>query len=174
MQCTGKLKSISLNYITKKPEITLEINENTNFEEIQNIDKLNIELKKFRNKRRLDANAYCWVLIGKLADKLDIPANDIYKMAIKEIGPHEIIPVKRNAVDRFIEAWQKNGIGWVCESLGKSRIKDYTNLKAYYGSSTYDTKEMSRLIDTIIEDCKMNDIPTDTPEQIARYKEEWR
>ena len=84
MQCTGKLKSISLNYITRKPEITLEINENTNFEEIQNIEKLNIEIKKFRKKRSLDANAYCWILIGKLADKLDISAIEVYKMAIKE------------------------------------------------------------------------------------------
>lgn len=174
MQCTGKLKSISLDYITRKPEITLEINENTNFEEIQNIEKLNIEIKKFRQKRSLDANAYCWILIGKLADKLDISAIEVYKMAIKEIGPYEIVPVKNQAVERYIKAWEKNGLGWICENIGDSKFKNYTNLKAYYGSSSYDSKEMSRLIDTIVEDCKMNDIPTDTPEQIAKYKEAWK
>ena len=95
-------------------------------------------------------------------------------MAIKEIGPYEIVPVKNQAVERYIKAWEKNGLGWICENIGDSKFKNYTNLKAYYGSSYYDSKEMSRLIDTIVEDCKMQDIPTDTPEQIAKYKEAWK
>lgn len=174
MQCTGKLKSIGLNYITKKPEITLEINENTNFEEIQDIEKLNIEIKKFRNKRSLDANAYCWVLIGKLAEKMNIPPVEIYKLAIRDIAVYEILPIKDEAVDKFMQAWNRNGIGWICEIIGKSKLDGYTNVKAHYGSSTYNTKQMSQLIDSLIEDCKMQEIPTDTPEQIARYKETWR
>lgn len=68
----------------------------------------------------------------------------------------------------------KNGIGWVCEEIGKSKIEGYTNVKAYYGSSTYNSKEMARLIDSIVEDCKLQGIPTDTPEQIAKYKEMWK
>lgn len=68
---------------------------------------------------------------------------------------------------------EKNGIGWQCEIISKSKIEGYTNLRAYYGSSTYNSVQMSKLIDSIVEDCKMQGIPTDTPEQIQIYKEMW-
>jgi hypothetical protein len=44
---------------------------------------------------------------------------------------------------------------------------------AYYGSSSYDTAEMSRLIDLVVQDCKALDIETDTPEQIALRLARW-
>lgn len=175
MKLQGKLADVTIDYATKKPKLTFLINNSiTSLEEIENVDLLDIEAKKHRNKRSLDANAYCWVLINKLAQKMNIKAVDIYKMEIKDIGVYEVLPIKNEAVEKFIEAWQKNGIGWPCEIIGKSKIDGYTNLKAYYGSSTYSSKEMSRLIDSIVEDCKMQGIPTDTPEQIQKYKEEWR
>ncbi len=175
MKLQGKLADVSRDFITNKLKITFLVNNQIDsLDEIENVDLLDIEAKKHRYKRSLDANAYCWVLIGKLAEKMNMKAQDVYKMAIKEIGAYEVLPIKNEAVNRFKESWQKNGIGWVCEELGKSKIEGYTNLKAYYGSSTYDSKEMSRLIDSIIEDCKMQGIPTDTPEQIAKYKEAWK
>lgn len=175
MKLQGKLADVSIDYATKKAKLTFLINNSiTSLEEIENVDLLDIEAKKHRNKRSLDANAYCWVLINKLAQKMNIKAVDIYKMEIKDIGVYEVLPIKNEAVEKFIEAWQKNGIGWPCEIIGKSKLDGYTNLKAYYGSSTYSSKEMSRLIDSIIDDCKMQGIPTDTPEQIQRYKEEWK
>ena len=174
MQCTGKITDINVDYVTGETKVTLAIKSKPDVLNDFVNKALNIAIKIFRKKRSLDANAYCWVLIGQLADKLDISAKEVYKMAIKEIGPYEVIPVKNQAVERFIKAWEENGIGWICENLGDSKIENYTNLKAYYGSSSYDSKEMSRLIDTIIEECKMHEIPTDTPEQIARYKEAWQ
>ena len=35
------------------------------------------EIKEYRQKRSLDSNAYCWVLLGKLQDKLHIPKEEI-------------------------------------------------------------------------------------------------
>lgn len=105
---------------------------------------------------------------------MNMKAEEIYKIEIKNIGVFEILPIKNKAVEKFKQAWQRNGIGWICEEIGKSKIDGYTNLKAYYGSSTYDSKEMSRLIDSIVEDCKLQGIPTDTPEQIEKYKEMWK
>lgn len=175
MKLQGKLSDVSIDYTTKKPKLTFLINNSINsLEEIENVDLLDIEAKKHRNKRSLDANAYCWVLLGKLAEKMNIKTVDVYKMAIKDIGVYEVVPIKNEAVEKFVQAWSKNGIGWVCEVIGESKINGYTNLKVYYGSSSYDAKEMSRLIDSIVEDCKMQGIPTDTPEQIARYKEAWK
>lgn len=54
---------------------------------------------------------YCWVLLGKLAEKMNIKAEEIYKMEIKEIGAYEVLPIKNEAVNRFKDSWQRNGIG---------------------------------------------------------------
>ena len=130
------------------------------------------EVKEHKEKRSLDANAYMWVLISKIQEKINLPKEDIYRDAIKNIGVYEVIPVKNEAVDRFIEAWKHNGIGWLCETT-KSKLEGFTNIIAYYGSSTYNTNEMSRLIDLIIQECKQLDIEVMTPEQLSLLKEEW-
>ena len=175
MKLQGKLADISIDFETRKPKLTFIINNNiTSLEEIENVDLFDIEVKKHREKRSLDANAYCWVLLGKLAEKMNLKAEEVYKLEIKEIGAYEVLPIKNEAVEKFVQAWQKNGIGWVCEEIGKSKIKGYTNVKAYYGSSSYNSKEMARLIDSIVEDCKLQGIETDTPEQIEMYKGAWK
>lgn len=174
MQTTGIINDISIDFNTRKPKISLllDTNEISIVEELKNENKLNVELKKYRKKRSLDANAYMWVLVSKIQEKLNIPKEDIYRDAIKNIGVYEVIPVKDEAVERFIEDWKHNGLGWVCETT-KSKLKGFTNVIAYYGSSTYNTKEMSRLVDLIVQECKQLNIETMTPEQLSVLKEEW-
>lgn len=133
------------------------------------------ELKEFRQKRSLDANAYCWVLIGKLAAVLRISPNEVYREAIQNIGGnYEILPIKENAVERWKQIWQGKGIGWICEVIGESKLRGYMNVRCLYGSSVYDTQQMSRLIDTIVFECKQQGIETATPEELMRMKEEWQ
>ena len=174
MKSIGTIEDISIDYKTQKPKILLVLNERGSLSSIEELkeDKLSIEIKKYKNKRSLDANAYMWVLISKLEEKLNISKDIIYKDAIKNIGVYEVIPVKNEAVERFIEAWTKNGLGWVCETT-KSKLEGYTNILAYYGSSTYNTAEMSRLIDFVVQECKQLNIETMTPEQLNILKEEW-
>ncbi len=174
MQTTGMIDNISIDYISNKPKIILTLeNKNVikNIEELKD-DKLSIEIKKYRQKRSLDANAYMWVLISKIQEKLDIPKEQIYKDAIRNIGVYEVIPVKNEAVERFIEAWKHNGIGWVCETT-QSKLKGFTNVIAYYGSSTYNTKEMSRLIDLIVEEAKGLNIETMPEDELKSLIESW-
>lgn len=170
----GIINDISIDFNTRKPKISLllDTNEINIVEELKNENKLNVELKKYKKKRSLDANAYMWVLVSKIQEKLNIPKEDIYRDAIKNIGVYEVIPVKDEAVERFIEAWKHNGLGWVCETT-KSKLEGFTNVIAYYGSSTYNTKEMSRLVDLIVQECKQLNIETMTPEQLSVLKEEW-
>lgn len=82
------------------------------------------ELKEYKQKRSLDSNAYAWVLLGKLQDKLHIPKEDIYRDLIKNIGSFEIIPVKNEAVERFRQAWSNHGLGWVTETM-KSKLERF-------------------------------------------------
>ena len=130
------------------------------------------EVKEYKEKRSLDANAYAWVLLGKLQDKLHIPKEEIYRDAIKNIGSYEVIPIKNEAVEKFRQAWSKKGLGWITETT-KSKLDGYTNVLAYYGSSSYNTSEMSRLIELIVQECKQQDIETMTPNELSSLLESW-
>ena len=137
------------------------------------------EIKEYREKRSLDANAYCWVMIGKLAAALSNPwhtvtPEEIYREAIKDVGDnYEVMPVRDDALERWKAIWTRNGIGWLCDELGPSKIPGYTNVRNFYGSSVYDKSQMSRLINIIVEDCKAQGIETMTPDELARLTEGW-
>lgn len=177
MKITGKIVGANIGFMTKKPQLTLEVNEMQSFmqliDDMGGCEKLSIEIKPYKERRSLDANAYAWVLMDKLAEKMGISKVDIYRGYVKHIGGNsEIVCVQNNAVERLCEGWSKNGIGWQTDSF-ESKLEGCTNVILYYGSSTYDTAQMSRLLDLIIQDCKQLDIPTETPDEIARLKALW-
>ena len=125
-----------------------------------------VEIKEHREKRSLDANAYFWVLVDRLAEKLRIPKTEIYRRYIREIGGnHEMVCVLRNG-------WEHNGLGWQTDTMA-SRIPGCTNVILYYGSSTYNTRQMSHLIDMAVQDCQEQDIETLPPDKLAGMMEEW-
>lgn len=130
-------------------------------------------IQKRKKKRSLDANSYCWALCDLIAQKLHTTKVEIYQKAIKEVGVFDTIPVRDDAVERWIANWDKNGLGWVCELIGKSKWKGYTNIQIYFGSSTYGTKEMARLIDNLVFWAQELGIPTESKERIEKLKEEW-
>lgn len=179
MELTGKIADLSLDFLTGKAKLTLEINEKEavkqGFDELHEAEKLSIEIKKFRKKRSLDANSYFWVLCGKLAAKTQQSKTDIYRHLIREIGNNfEILPIRNDAVQTFINNWQHGRLGWVCDIIGASKIAGYTNVCVYYGSSTYDSKQMSDLINSVIVECKEQGIETATPNEIAEMLSLWK
>ena len=138
-------------------------------------DKLyNLEVKEYRQKRSLDANAYAWVLIHKLAEVMRITPEEVYLQNIPKVG-NNFTPmcVREQDVERFKKSWESNGLGWPVKDLGMSQVPGCRNLMAYHGSSTYDTVQMSRLIDNLVQDCKALDIETMTPDKLALLKEAW-
>lgn len=161
-----------------KPVLTFEVNENVEslfqiFEELRTAETLTIKVGKFRKRRSLDANAYCWVLISKLAEKLSIPKTEIYRNAIREIGGNsDTVCVQDKAVQSLCDGWQRNGIGWMTETF-KSKLDGCTNVTLYYGSSTYDTNQMSRLINNIVEECRLQGIETRSQEELESLLNAW-
>ena len=132
-----------------------------------------LEVKEYKLKRSLNANSYAWVLLDKLAAKLRMAKTDIYRSYIKEIGGNSyLVCCTDNAVNDLCEDWQAKGLGWLTD-LETSKIEGCTNVRLYYGSSQYDTAQMSRLIELIVADCKENGIETLTPEELDRMNEEW-
>ena len=133
-----------------------------------------LEVKEHRKKRSLDANAYAWVLINKLAEVMRLDPEEVYRQAIQEIsGNNEIVPVKEVAVAQFKVAWEKHGIGWICRDMGRARIPGYHNLMVYYGSSVYTVQQMNALIENLVQDCKALDIDVLTERERSLLLEEW-
>ena len=132
------------------------------------------EMKEHRKKRSLDANAYFWTLCGKLGTKVGLPKEEVYRSLIQDVGDnYEIVPIKNEAVEKWISNWESKGIGWVCEVLCESKLPGYTNVITYYGSSTYDTKQMSQLVALIVNECKLQGIETMTPAELSLLLEGW-
>lgn len=158
------------------PIVTIKLNER--FSALKMVEELagkdiSIKVGRFKQKRSLDANAYCWMLIGKLAEKLNIPRTDIYRAAIKEIGGNsDTVCVQDKAVQSLCDGWQRNGIGWQTDTF-PSKIDGCTNVILYYGSSTYDSKQMTRLVNFIVDECIQQNIEVKPAEEVASLLLSW-
>lgn len=141
--------------------------------------ELEIEVKQSRGKRSLDSNAYMWILSEKIAkemskDKVHIYTKvDIYKKAIKEVGKFTVVPIANDEVENWIRDWQRDGIGWFCEIMRESKFEGYTTIMNYHGSSSYNSKQMSRLIDYMVQDAKALGIETLSTTEIAKMNALW-
>ena len=137
-----------------------------------------VEIKKAYKKRSINANDFLWALCTKIAeayshDKVIVSKDEIYRRAIKSAGKCDYVAVPEKAVDDLINGWQKNGTGWVAEKVDKCKIDGCAKVCLYYGSSVYDTAEMSRLLDVVIQEAEDVGIDTSSPAEIALLKEEW-
>lgn len=133
----------------------------------------NYELRRVGNKRSLDANAYAWVLINALASELNVPPVEVYRDAIRSIGGVSVVGSFRiRDASEICRKWESNGLGWQTD-ITDSCVEDCVNIILYYGSSVYDTKQMSRLIDSLVQDCEAVGIETKDPNDIRSLLEEW-
>ncbi len=172
MEWTGEIKGITQDFATGKFNVALTINEGIPvINGLQKLvgAKLDIKAVKHREKRSLDANAYMWVLLQKMADVLHQDKDFLYIEMLGKYGVFTHIIVKPHMVDKVKAEWRNvRELGEVCVN-GTTGIQ----LQCYFGSSTYDTKEMSVLIDGIVSECKELDIETLPPDELERMKAEW-
>lgn len=170
----GKLVDLHRSRDGKLQVVTFSTEEN--FEEAFDsmCDKqVSIEIKPAAKRRSLDANAYCWVLIDRIAEKTGVKKTEVYRNAIREIGGvSDTICVMDKAVDRLRSGWEKNGIGWQTDTA-KSKVEGCTNVILYYGSSVYDSRQMAQLIDSLIQDAEALGIPTITDKEAERLLGRW-
>ena len=172
MEFTGKLQNVSRDWQTGQWNITFTMNEASAINEVNNIqscEKLRIKAVKHRNKRSLDANAYCWVILQKIAEVLHQDKWNVYLEMLGKYGVFTHIIVKPNVVDKVKEEWR------TVKELGEVSVNGMTGiqLQCYFGSSTYNTKEMSVLIDGIVYEAKELGIETLPPDELERMKIEW-
>lgn len=171
MKVSGRIVGANIDYKTGKPTLTLEVNERNDFEmlvdEMKDKDKLSIEVKTYREKRSLNANAYAWCLIGQIADILRAGKDEIYLKCLKRYGQSELISVLSHVpIENYIKYF---------EEAGESKLngKMFTHYRVYKGSSEFDTREMSIFIDGICDEAKALGIQVETPNQLAEMKSRW-
>ena len=130
---------------------------------------LNLEIKQHRNHRSKDANALLWECIGRLAMALRADKWDIYLLMLRRYGQYTYIVVPPNAVEMVARQWRE------CEVIGDINIngRDGVQMLCYYGSSTYDTKQFSILLDGVISEMKEIGLTAPTSEDMRRSIEEW-
>lgn len=125
------------------------------------------EIKEHRERRSLNANAYAWVLISKIADAVRKNKDDVYLEMLKAYGQSDMVSVdSRINVSGYFKYYEKAGES---ELNGKM----FTHYRIYKGSSEYDSTEMSILIDGIVQEAENLEIPTLTPTELERLKRLW-
>jgi hypothetical protein len=169
----GRLSGITINRDgTQNITVTVNTDFSNEYDELKDKD-INVEIKKYSRRRSLDANAYCWTIIDKIAEKTGLKKAEVYRNAIKEIGGvSTIICVKEEAADSLCDCWSSHGMGWLTER-SPSKIPGCTNVMLWYGSSVYSTSQMNALVNSLIQDAEALNISTITPKEQERLLAQW-
>lgn len=146
-----------------------------NIEQIEALkgNDLSVEIKKWRERRSLDSNAYFHILVGKIAEALTISKAKAKNILVAKYGQPQLLedgsilfyktqaPVEYMDEQEFIHA------------KAVKFTEDAIFYKIYRGSHTYNTDEMAKLIEGTVADAKELGIDTATPTEIAHMQELW-
>ena len=134
-----------------------------------------IDVKKASQHRSLSANNYAWVLIDQIAAKTGVKASEVYQSAIREIGGvSDYYGMKEEAFETFREIWTHGHLGRQVEIIPGSTKPGWINVRAWKGSSDFDSVQMARLIDSLIQDAESLGIPTVPDTEVERMIGKWQ
>lgn len=133
-----------------------------------------ITLKKRKNKSR-DMHNYMWALCDAIARKKhgfqSLTKEDVYRLAVREIGLWNDIKVPNDATKELIADWERNGVGWFAETV--FRGDEETTLRLYRGASVYDADQLYRLTNYVVNMAEEQGISTITRREMQLLKEAW-
>lgn len=152
MKTLGTIQNVGRDYATNKIKLEIEIDDKTVANELLELKdtKLNIDFKKYHEKRSLDANAYLWVCLKDIANALETDKWSVYLQMLKRYGKFTYIVVKQKAVEEVKKQWRE------CEVVGDIDIngEKAVQMLCYFGSSSYDSKEFSVLLNGVVSEMK--------------------
>lgn len=132
-----------------------------------------VQITEKRPKRSLSANALLWLMAGRIAAVLPLQSKeDVYREFIRKAGVFDCVTVDKDAYDVFVKDWAAKGIGWFTEALS-SESQDKIDVACYYGSSMYDSREISRCIDYALDEAKSLGVETLPKEEVDEIKQSW-
>lgn len=184
MKFTGRLKEPIIDYLTGRLTILFEPCEDfrQTYEELKGCEKLSLEIKRYRRKRSLDANAYYWVLVTKLANALGETNQEMHNKALRQYGQPEIVDGREVLVylpDTDEARYRAdNASEYHLDPTSELSVEPDGSIFRIYrllrGSRTYNTAEMTRLINGMITMCREAMIPDAeiaTPDEKRLLKE---
>ena len=118
----------------------------------------NEEIQVKKKKRSKDQNSYFWELLTQLCEEMNLNVIEEYKKRVKELGICRQWQIDNSNVPTFVKMWEDRGIAWFIEKVEQGANK--TTINAYYGSSSYNSKQFSKLLDNLIQDCRSVGIQT--------------
>lgn len=165
----GKLRDMTINRDgTTNITVTVAEDFSEAFDGLRDFP-VDVDIKRHRNRRSLSSNNYAWELIDRLAEKLHQPKTDVYREAIRDLGGISVyLGIREEAVEKFTRSWTKDHLGRQVEVIPGSEKPGWVNVRVYYGSSEFDTAQMSRFLDNLIQDAEAQGIPTISPEEEQR------
>ena len=180
MEGKGTLKGVALDWSTGKFRLTFEMEQDGSGQLDAVKDKpLRIIAKQWKEKRSLDANAYYWVLLSKLAELMKISKPRAHNIMLRRYGQPLIIdgarayiriPDTEKAEEMALEASEFH-IRPTSEVVTGNTGVDYRTYVMLLGSSQYDTAQMSHLIDGLVSECREAGIETATPDELRHMLE---
>ena len=182
MDLTGKIHGMMIDVASGKLNLTIQVNEDSQrildeLKELVACEKLAVALKKWRKKRSLDANAYYWVLVSKIAEKLRSSKEEVHNLMLSRYGQPEReddgSAVVLSVLER-IDLTKRDDIHVKPIGHGTVDGKRFTHYILLRGSHTYDTKEMSVLIDGVVSEAREMGIETMTTEELERLLAAWK
>lgn len=170
----GRLTGFSLNRDgSQNVTVTVTADFGEMYDELKD-SPVEIDIKKAVNHRSMEANRYAWVLIDQIAARTHMKASDVYRNVIREIGGVSTDSMmKTDAVPVFRQIWEKRGLGNQVDIIDTEEETGWSSVRIYYGSSTYDSRQMSQLLDSLIQDAEALGIPTITPKEEERMLGKW-
>lgn len=133
-----------------------------------------IEIKKASKHRSLSANNFAWALIDQIAETTGKTTTEVYQNAIREIGGiSDYYGVREEAVDVFTDLWIAGHLGRQVVIIPGSTKPGWVNVRAWKGSSDFDTAQMARFIDSLIQDAENLGIPTISDKEVERMVTQW-
>lgn len=185
MDYIGKIIHISRDLESKGILVTLLLAD-VSVQELQalkGLEKLSVVLRQYRKKRSLDANAYYWKLLGKLSEAMKLSKPRTHNLMLRRYGQREeldekpvlvTVPDTEEAEKAALEA-ETYHIRPTLQTLTGHDGVVYRTYVMLRGSSTYNTQEMSLLIDGLVSECKdlgIETLPTDELERMMSAYEE--
>ena len=136
-------------------------------QELENIkdNKKLYRFEPYKEKRSNQANKYFWELLGQLCLEMGLDTIEEYKKRVRQLGVFRYWEIDKDNVSTFNKMWSDNGIAWFTDVVDIAE-NGKIGINAYYGSSSYNSKQMAKLIDGVVQDCKSIGIETETPENI--------
>lgn len=167
MEVKAKLHDITFG-ADGKERLTFALDQRVDASGLQDVD-IRLKATKWREKRSLNANGLLWSCLDKIATALNTDKWQVYLLMLKRYGKFTYLIVPKGAADRTKEMWRES------EEVGDIVVngREATQMLCYFGSSTYDTAEFTKLLNGVISEMEEMGIPTPAQEEAERVLKEW-